>query len=124
MPVEKDKARDHEEQEVQLSDDIGSPAKTGTTIYQAGRHFVNLFLMPFVQGMFYGLGEGAARIVLFRYWGIQALGPIQKIKGSTSKTDSVDHDAERKPAAKFDIWKFFPSTSVKREQDAVAEQVA
>ncbi|KAI8849203.1 hypothetical protein BC829DRAFT_489554 [Chytridium lagenaria] len=49
-----------------------------TQVQKFGRHVVTLFLMPFVQGMFYGLGEGAARIVLFKYWGIQALGPVQR----------------------------------------------
>ncbi|KAJ3207564.1 hypothetical protein HDU67_007379 [Dinochytrium kinnereticum] len=55
-----------------------SVATAETTLAKAGRLFVNLFLTPFVQGMFYGLGEGAARIVLFRVWGIQALGPVQR----------------------------------------------
>ncbi|KAJ3130661.1 hypothetical protein HK100_007746 [Physocladia obscura] len=30
-----------------------------------------LMLMPFCQGMFYGLGEGVARLLVFRWWGIE-----------------------------------------------------
>ncbi|KAJ1543475.1 hypothetical protein HK405_009291, partial [Cladochytrium tenue] len=42
---------------------------------------------PFLQGMFYGLGEGAARILLKRYWGIEAIGgvaPVPRIQASSA----------------------------------------
>ncbi|KAI8621893.1 hypothetical protein BC830DRAFT_1092069 [Chytriomyces sp. MP71] len=48
-------------------------------------------LMPFVQGMFYGLGEGVARLLVFRWWGIENF--------TTIPTAGVTKDTAAKIAA-------------------------
>ncbi|KAJ3202613.1 hypothetical protein HK099_001788, partial [Clydaea vesicula] len=35
------------------------------------KKFINLFLLPFCQGVFYGLGEGVARKTLHNYWDLR-----------------------------------------------------
>ncbi|KAJ3082575.1 hypothetical protein HDU99_002232 [Rhizoclosmatium hyalinum] len=54
-----------------------TPLKTLTT----------LVLMPFFQGMFYGLGEGVARLLVFKWWGIENFTTIPTA-GVTSSTAS------------------------------------
>ncbi|KAJ3067393.1 hypothetical protein HDU98_009375, partial [Podochytrium sp. JEL0797] len=44
-----------------------------------------LVLMPFCQGMFYGLGEGVARLLVFEWWGIENFTTIPTA-GVTSST--------------------------------------
>ncbi|KAJ3211902.1 hypothetical protein HDU82_004592 [Entophlyctis luteolus] len=45
-----------------------------------------LVLMPFCQGMFYGLGEGVARLLVLRWWGIEtfSLLPTSGVTPSTA----------------------------------------
>ncbi|KAJ3092895.1 hypothetical protein HK102_000871 [Quaeritorhiza haematococci] len=51
---------------------------------------VNLVLMPFFQGMFYGLGEGAAKYIIGKYWSSPATALPKKAVGVSAKVGLED----------------------------------
>ncbi|KND01975.1 uncharacterized protein SPPG_02482 [Spizellomyces punctatus DAOM BR117] len=56
------------------SDLLPHNGKTDTLAQYANlRAFVSLVITPFFQGMFYGLGEGTAKVMLGRYFGVDPL---------------------------------------------------
>ncbi|KAJ3241676.1 hypothetical protein HDU81_011000 [Chytriomyces hyalinus] len=65
-----------------------------------------LVLMPFFQGMFYGLGEGVARLLVFRWWGIENFTTIPTA-GVTSQTASRMAEADQERATNG--WNLFGS---------------
>ncbi|KAI9361247.1 kinase binding protein CGI-121-domain-containing protein [Zopfochytrium polystomum] len=75
---------------------IPLPASQVSTLTESSRlqTIVTLVISPFLQGMFYGLGEGAARVVLKRYWGIEALGVAAPVAGSAATAAAADKNAK------------------------------
>lgn len=60
------------------------PHDASLSQYANLRGFVNLVIIPFFQGMFYGLGEGTAKVLLGRWFGVDplvALGGGKQEKG-------------------------------------------
>ncbi|KAI9350825.1 hypothetical protein BDR26DRAFT_851591 [Obelidium mucronatum] len=64
-----------------------------------------LVLMPFFQGMFYGLGEGVARLLVFRWWGIENFTTIPTA-GVTASTERKISEAnvDRRKNGLFGGW--------------------
>ncbi|KAJ3189260.1 hypothetical protein HDU85_002888 [Gaertneriomyces sp. JEL0708] len=69
----------------------GHPAEESLSQYANVSSMVALVVVPFFQGLFYGLGEGAAKVLIGNYFGLE---PIVALGGT--RRDKVDGTRERR----------------------------
>ncbi|KAI9091895.1 hypothetical protein DFS34DRAFT_634515 [Phlyctochytrium arcticum] len=68
---------------------------------------ISLLITPFFQGMFYGLGEGLAKVVMGRYYGVE---PVIALGGGP-QSKGLERDHRRKPSWIRNLWARFTDRS-------------
>ncbi|KAI9016996.1 hypothetical protein BC832DRAFT_536381 [Gaertneriomyces semiglobifer] len=77
----------------------GHPAEESLSQYANVSSMVALVVVPFFQGLFYGLGEGAAKVLIGNYFGLE---PIVALGGT--RRDKVDGTRERRGGVSMARW--------------------